>query len=350
MASKLKFLMQDSDKRLGVFENDVADVALPAGFQTKLTALTDALVDDTGAMPLVDPPESIFKTQLVIQSAALNTGLPLTGDIRSSLEMLYAPTLAVNGSELFRHQMPGRNTSALILSTGSHGFTVDTSNLAWIALVAALGASGVDVKTPYNIAASATLQDARARSAKRAKLAQLGGDTPGTSGVVSFVRVVFKDFYNRTAILEFPITAQALPTGYGAKITAVIDALIATGGGTKLVMDANQIVNWQVVIDGDAVSTPLDNTTTLSPSWIVEYQDDDETLKSNTFQIPGRNVAGVMTTVASKGKLLDTASPSWTAFQIACYAFPIVSGRDYTLTATLLGATTTVKKRKSTVA
>lgn len=124
----------------------------------------------------------------------------------------------------------------------------------------------------------------------------------------TFLEIVLQDADGRPGVMRVPVNDVALPAGYQAKL----DALTALFGGTtaNFLTKAN-VKKTRVVIESvenDVRPAAAD----IRLAWKVEVQPVGE--DTFTFQIPGRNDLGVMTTEISKGVLLDTDLAVWTAF------------------------------------
>ena len=123
MPSKVEIVLQDADGRQGTASFYVNDVALPAGYQTKLDALT-AVFGGTTANFLTTA--NVFKTRVIIESAENNT-LPAASDIRLAWRVDVQPV----GEDIYTLQIPGRNPLGALTSAISKHQLLDTSLAVW---------------------------------------------------------------------------------------------------------------------------------------------------------------------------------------------------------------------------
>lgn len=115
----------------------------------------------------------------------------------------------------------------------------------------------------------------------------------------SFVEVVFQDADGRTGSLMLPVDDVALPSGYQAKI----DALTAIFGGTSASFLTMANVKKTKVIIESAENATLPTSGDIRTTWEVYASATGH--PQFRFQMPGRNVLGSLTTVESKGVLID---------------------------------------------
>jgi len=155
--SRLQIVLQDSDNRKGVFDIPVADVALPAGYQTKIDAVT-ALLGGTTTNFLTS--STVFKSRVIIESAENNV-LPASSDIRNTWKI----SAVAPAEDEFTFSLPGRLTLGALTTEVSKGALLDTALAVWTNFLAALAAAGVDLQSP--LAASAVPLGARALTTRR---------------------------------------------------------------------------------------------------------------------------------------------------------------------------------------
>lgn len=158
MPSILEVVLQDADGRPGVMRVPVSDVALPAGYQTKLDALT-AVFGGTTANFLTTA--NVKKTRVIIESAE-NDVLPAASDIRLAWRVDVQPV----GEDIFTFQIPGRNPLGALTSAISKHQLLDTTQAVWDAFIDALAiTTGLELESESG--ATAVPLGARAISTKR---------------------------------------------------------------------------------------------------------------------------------------------------------------------------------------
>lgn len=327
MTSFLEIESWDGDSRTAKSRIPVADVALPAGYAAKATAIITALTNTAGGNQMLPDVNNVYGYRVVIDQAPRVTTPPTVCDVRNTWEFLGKPVLAANGTKTFKFQVSGRYIDAGNVAPGSRGFLVNDANVAFQTLQTALLSSGVDMKTPYNLTASAALVGGRALTSKRKTVAGEGGLLPGQTGAISYIDLLFRDFAGRTAVASFPVAPVALPAGYGAKITAVCDALEDTAAaGTALVVPGS-IKKTRVIIES-ALGATLPVSGDIGDVWQVQAA--DLTLPANVFRfaLPCRNTDYSLTSVSSDGKQIDTSNPGWLALVTALNAAAGVDLRD----------------------
>lgn len=314
MATYLEIILRDSDERVGKLSVPVAAVALPAGYQAKIDAVTDALTLAPVHTSLLTHVDAIYGTRVVIDQAVINPSPPGSGDIRAVWELLFSPPDPANGTKVMRSQLPGRTDSAGAYDQGSRGYLVDQNNVAWVDFAAALSAAGVDVKVNYPTFASAMLRGARALTSRRRTTALAGGVIPGQATAISHLELLTWDANRRKSVTSIPVAAVALPAGYAAKITAVLDGLTnQPGGGVPLIKNVGMIWYTRVVIEQAALATNPPPTGDRNLTWRFQSLPVDPAngIKPFSWSVACRNTDASLTTIDSKGKVIDTSNDNF---------------------------------------
>lgn len=161
MVSYLRICLQDGDGRTGFANLPVEDVALPAGYQAKIDAVTAVMGGQSTAF-LTEA--TVRYTEVCIRSA-INETLPARGDIRDNW-ITQAQAALTPGSRPFTFQIPGRNTNPVLTLASSKNTLIDPTQPAWTSFVAALLAAGVGLVDP-ELDDAALLLGARADTSKR---------------------------------------------------------------------------------------------------------------------------------------------------------------------------------------
>jgi hypothetical protein len=208
-----------------------------------------------------------------------------------------------------RAGLPGRTDLLAAYDAGSKGYLINQATPAYVALVTALAAAGVDVKVNYPAFPSASLVGAGARTSKRRTTAEAGGVTVGQSTAISHLDLLTRDANGRKAVTRIPVSAVALPAGYQAKIDAVVDAITdAALAGVSLLTTPEMIWYTRVVIEQTVLSSNLPAAGDKSVAWRFQALPTAGSgyVKPFSFALPCRNVQDTDTTEVSKGKVIDT--------------------------------------------
>jgi len=353
MASTLDITTWDGDARQSVSRFPVADIALPTGTAAKVDDLVSALTTASGSgVPLLQEAANLWQVNFITQQALVTDTLPTTVDNRNVWEWLFVPTVPADGTKIWKVRMGSRQPDSGNLLAGSKGWKVDPANPPFPALQLALSATGVNVKTPYNIAASSLLADAYALVSTRRTNPKTGGILPGQTGAVTFLEIVTQDGATppNYAYTRIPITALALPTGYGAKITAVVDALVDTAdAGTPLVRP-NGVLKTAVKINAFQNAGAMPTVGVVENKWIVQATGDDYDTNPKIFSysIGCRNPDYPLT--SGQSNQIDTSNQNWIDFVAAIDAFSPLTDFNYDAAATIETAFAEEQKRKRPVA
>lgn len=315
MPSYIDIESWDGDNRRAHSVFPVADVALPTGYAAKVQAVVDALTANGVDNEIIANADCIYGYRVRFQNADNTDTPPIICDLRNTWEFLGKPISAADGTQVFRFQVSGRALDSGNIAQGSRGFLVNDANVAYQTLQTALLSGGVDMKTPYNITASAQLVGGRALTAKRKAGAQKGGALPGQTGAITFIDLLFRDYENRTGVASFPVANQALPTGYGAKVDAIVNALEDTAtAGTPLVVPGS-ILRWTVNVE-TILSTTRPTGGDIRDTWEVPLVTDAGDY-CGKFSLPCRNTDYSLTSESSDGKQIDTSNQGWIDFLAA---------------------------------
>jgi hypothetical protein len=169
--------------------------------------------------------------------------------------------------------------------------------------------------------------------------------------MVSYVEIQSWDGDNRAGKTRIPVADVGLPTGYAAKVQAIIDALTANGVSNELIPDPLCIYGYRVLIDQAPRTTTPPTICDVRNTW--EFIGKPVLAANGTkkwkFQTSGRFPSAGNVAAGTHGFLVDTANPAFGALVIALNSAAGVDMKTpYNLTASssLIGGRALTSKRK----